>query len=112
MLVAHILEHKPHPEQGYRSCLGLLTLAKRYTRPRLEAACARARTTGTLTYQSVKSILVAGLDHQPIDEPLTLTLPATHVHVRGAAYYRTTPPPTVVEDPIPPALPSSHSSLQ
>ena len=87
--VAHILEHKPHPEQGYRSCLGLLTLAKRYTAPRLEAACARARVTGTLTYRSVKSILLAGLDRQPIDEPLTLQLPAQHAHVRGAAYYRT-----------------------
>lgn len=87
--VAHILEHKPHPEQGYRSCLGLLALAKRYTAPRLEAACARARVTGTLTYRSVKSILLAGLDRQPIDEPLTLQLPARHAHVRGAAYYRT-----------------------
>lgn len=88
-VVAHILEHKPHPEQGYRSCLGLLALAKRYTRPRLEAACARARVTGTLTYRSVKSILLAGLDQHPIAAPLTLTLPTTHVHVRGAAYYRT-----------------------
>jgi len=87
-VVAHILEHKPHPEQGYRSCLGLLTLAKRYTPLRLEAACARARVTGTLTYRSVKSILIAGLDRQPLDEPLTLQLPAQHAHVRGAAYYR------------------------
>jgi transposase len=88
-VVAHILEHKPHPEQGYRSCLGLLALAKRYTAPRLDAACGRARVTGTLTYRSVKSILVAGLDQHPLEEPLTLQLPAHHQHVRGAAYYRT-----------------------
>jgi transposase len=88
-VVAHILEHKPHPEQGYRSCLGLLSLAKRYTAPRLEAACARAQGTGTRTYRSVKSILIAGLDTRPVDEPLTLSLPAHHEHVRGAAYYRT-----------------------
>jgi len=88
-VVAHVLEHKPHPEQGYRSCLGLLALAKRYTPARLEAACARARVTGTRTYRSVKSILIAGLDKHPIEEPLTLQLPAQHAHVRGAAYYRT-----------------------
>jgi transposase len=88
-VVAHILEHKPHPEQGYRSCLGLLALAKRYTAPRLDAACGRARVTGTLTYRSVKSILVAGLDKHPLEEPLTLQLPAHHQHLRGAAYYRT-----------------------
>jgi transposase len=88
-VVAHILEHKPHPEQGYRSCLGLLALAKRYTPVRLEAACARANGTGTRTYKSVQSILIAGLDKHPIEPPLTLQLPAQHEHVRGAAYYRT-----------------------
>lgn len=93
-VVAHILEHKPHPEQGYRSCLGLLALAKRYTPARLEAACARANGTGTRTYQSVKSILIAGLDRHPIEPPLTLQLPAQHEHVRGAAYYRTPEAPT------------------
>lgn len=88
-VVAHILEHKPHPEQGYRSCLGLLSLAKRYTAPRLEAACARARGSGTVSYRSVRSILLAGLDKLPVDAPLTLHLPAQHAHVRGATYYRT-----------------------
>jgi transposase len=91
-VVAHILEHKPHPEQGYRSCLGLFSLAKRYTGPRLEAACTRARHTGTMTYRSIKSILAAGLDRHPIDEPLVLQLPSTHAHVRGAAYYGTATP--------------------
>jgi hypothetical protein len=92
VVVAHILEHKPHPEQGYRSCLGLLSLAKRYTPVRLEAACARAQATGTPTYRSVKSILSAGLDTLPLERALTLTLPATHAHVRGAAYYRSAIP--------------------
>lgn len=101
LVVAHILEHKPHPEQGYRSCLGLLGLAKRYTAPRLEAACARARVAGTLSYRSVKSILIAGLDKRPIEEPLTLNLPARHEHLRGAAYYRTTE--------VTPEVPGSHS---
>jgi transposase len=91
-VVAHILEHKPHPEQGYRSCLGLFSLAKRYTGPRLEAACARARTTGAITYRSIKSILAAGLDQLPIEAPIELHLPPTHAHVRGAAYYGSAAP--------------------
>jgi transposase len=92
-VVTHILEHKPHPEQGYRSCLGLLSLKKRYTASRLEAACARAQVTGTMTYRSVKCILSAGLDALPVDLPPTLTLPTTHANVRGAAYYRSPAPP-------------------
>lgn len=86
-VVQRILESKPHPEQGYRACLGLLSLAKRYTAPRLEAACFRALRSGAATYQSVKSILQHGLDTVPLDEPLTLSLPAAHAHVRGPTYF-------------------------
>jgi transposase len=87
-LVETILERWPHPEQGYRACLGLLSLRKRYTDARLEAACGRALTTGATSYKSVKSILAAGLDQLPVEEPPPLALPATHAHLRGAAYYR------------------------
>lgn len=87
-VVTTILERYPHPEQGYRACLGLLSLGRRYTAARLEAACVRARTTGAMSYRSVKSILATGLDQAPLDEPPALTLPLTHAHVRGAAYYR------------------------
>jgi transposase len=89
-LVAQILARWPHPEQGYRACLGLLSLRKRYPEARLEAACVRACTTGATSYQSVKSILATGLDQLPSEEPTPLRLPATHAHVRGADYYRTT----------------------
>jgi transposase len=87
-VVAHILEHKPHPEQGYRACLGLLSLGKRYGEARLEAAAQRAQATGAMTYRSLHSILKLGLDHTPPDgiEPTT-HLPATHDNVRGAGYY-------------------------
>lgn len=88
-VVEEILARYPHPEQGYRACLGLLSLSRRYTRPRLEAACARALRAGTTGYRSVKSILVTGLDQLPPDPPAppALHLPATHAHVRGAPYY-------------------------
>ncbi|MGH7713276.1 MAG: IS21 family transposase [Gemmatimonadaceae bacterium] len=87
-VVESILEHKPHPEQGYRACLGLFSLARRYTAPRLEAACTRALRTGAISYKSLKSILAAGLDQLPPEEPPPLQLPPAHAHVRGASYYR------------------------
>ena len=91
-LVQQLLESFPHPEQGYRACLGLFSLGKRYGPARLEAACARALHAGTPRYRSVKSILVAGLDRLPTAEPTTLTLPTAHEHVRGPGYYATLTP--------------------
>jgi transposase len=88
-LVQAILADRPHPEQGYRSCLGLLRLAKRYGDRRLEAACTRAVTVGARSYRHVDSMLKHGLDRLAMPEaspPLTL-LPA-HDHLRGPAYYQ------------------------
>jgi transposase len=87
-VVAHLLEHQPHPEQVYRACLGLLSLGKRFGDARPEAAAQRAQATGAMTYRSLHSILTLGLDKAPPDaiEPTT-HLPATHDHVRGARYY-------------------------
>jgi transposase len=86
-LVQHLIEHKPHPEQGYRSCLGLITLARRYGPERLERACQRALTIGSLTRGSVDSILKQGLDLLPaVEDEETPGLPE-HENVRGPAYY-------------------------
>lgn len=87
-LVQHFREGKPPPEQGYRSCLGLLNLAKRYSPKRLEAACAKAVAVGAFTRRSVASILEHGLDRlpdepsPPVEEPLLL-----HENLRGPDYY-------------------------
>ncbi len=89
-LVQTILERKPHPEQGYRTCLGLIGLARRYGPERLDAACARALRSGTPRYRSVKSMLHHGLDRvPPDDEQPSLALPVAHAHVRGADHYAT-----------------------
>jgi len=89
-LVEQILESFPHPEQGYRSCLGLLNLERRYDKQRLEAACSRALRSGARSYQSVKSILKHGLDKVQVEEDqMALSLPPAHTNVRGAAYYST-----------------------
>lgn len=88
-VVEHILARLPHPEQGYRACLGLLALRRRYGDTRLDAAAARALALGAVSYRSIKSMLTSGLDRLPLAEPTApLRLPATHAHLRGADYYR------------------------
>ena len=82
------MEHRPHPEQGYRACLGLQRLARQRGNERLEAACARALSIRSPTYRSVNSILAAGLDRQQVAPPAPSadTLPL-HDNLRGADYY-------------------------
>jgi transposase len=89
-LVRGLLESHKHPELSYRSCLGLLNLARRYSPERLEAACRRALAIGVFRQSSVRSILERGLDSQPLPEPETETAVTSPVHenVRGAAYYQ------------------------
>jgi transposase len=84
-VVEHLLRSKPHPEQGYRACLGLLSLSRQYGESRLEAASALAVRLGSPTRKSVKSILESGRDLRRI-EALDLELP-THGNVRGPGYY-------------------------
>ena len=89
IVVAHILASKPHPEQGYRACLGMLALARKYSEARLEAACARAAHLGAKSRKSVASILASGLDRQPLQGSLLehdTQLPA-HDNVRGPQYF-------------------------
>ena len=86
-LVQRMLTEKPHPEQGYRACLGLMRLARKHGRPRLEAACTRALAVGAHRYRSVASILEKGLDRQPLaPQQAELALP-DHANVRGPGYY-------------------------
>lgn len=89
LLVEKILQERRHPEQGYRSCLGLLRLGKRYGNERLEAACARAVTAGARSYRHVDSILKSGLDRLPVTEekPESQLTLETHENVRGPKYY-------------------------
>ena len=81
------LEHRPHPEQGYRACLGLKRLAREYTPARLEAACTRALAIRSPTYRSVASILKSGLDRQQSLLPATPPALPEHENVRGPDYY-------------------------
>lgn len=88
-LVTRLLADKPHPEMGYRSCLGIIRLAEQYSAARMEAAAQRAVLSGACRYQSVKSILKNGLDQQPTPAmPVAPALPAAHDNIRGAEYFQ------------------------
>jgi len=82
-----VLQRHHYPEQGYRSCLGILRLAKTYSDVRLEAACKRALLLGTCRYKSIESILKHGLDSQSVVVDEDSELPQQHANVRGSAYY-------------------------
>lgn len=87
-LVAKLLESKPHPEQGYRACLGIMRLGRQYGKERLEAACRRAVLLDACTYRSIKSILATGTDRRPL--PPTDEAPGSkilHSNLRGRDYY-------------------------
>jgi transposase len=77
---------RPHPEQGFRSCLGIIRLARVHGEARLEAACQRALHFGTLSYRSIESILDKRLEAQPLQGDLACASP-THENVRGQDYF-------------------------
>ena len=88
-----ILRTRPHPEHGYRACLGLMHLGKRYEPERMLAACQRALQIGSTSYRSVNAILKNGLDKVPLpldSESLRKIVPIQHANLRGAAYYQQT----------------------
>jgi transposase len=84
-LVTVILKERPHPEQGYRSCLGILRLAKKYGESRLESACRCSLAVGARSYRHVDGVLKNGLDkleHDTEERP-----PIQHANIRGSDYY-------------------------
>jgi transposase len=87
-LVQRILDDKPHPEMGYRACLGLIRLAGKYSIARMEAAAERALLTGAIGYQRVKSILQNGLDAQPLQPPPEARPSPEHENLRGPEYFQ------------------------
>lgn len=86
-LLECIMEERPHPEQGYRACLGILRLSKHYGEERLEKAAKRALACRSHSYRSVESILKNGLDDQPLPEVNSQPLPV-HENLRGSHYYK------------------------
>ena len=86
-LILTILSARKHPQQAYRSCLGVLRLGKAYGNERLEAACQRALMLGSCRYKSIESILKHRLDEKPLEQQQELPLTQDHDNIRGPAYY-------------------------
>jgi transposase len=87
VLIERLLHARRHPQQAFRSCLGVLSLGQKYGVERLEAACARALKHGATSWTSVQAILKNGLDLEPASAQRVLDLP-DHENLRGAAYYQ------------------------
>jgi transposase len=82
-----IMRARPHPEQGFRSCLGILSLARAYGPVRLEAACRRGLTIGAAGYRSIASILRSGLDKAFLPDAAPDADPIRHGNIRGRDYF-------------------------
>lgn len=86
-LIETVMKAKPHPEQGFRACLGILRLARTYGSQRLEAACQRGNDIGARNYGSIASILKHGLDKAYAAERAPEAAPIRHGNIRGGGYY-------------------------
>ena len=85
-LIEAIMKAKPHPEQGFRACLGILRLARSHGAERLEAACDRALEINARTLTSVRSILLNRLDgRRPVRPPEAPPIP--HANIRGPQFF-------------------------
>jgi hypothetical protein len=78
---------KMHPEQGFRSCMGILSLGKKYSAERLEAASKRALAIKACSYKSVKSILQNNLDKIALPQK-EVTVVIEHDNIRGEQYFK------------------------
>ncbi len=88
-VVSEIMASRPHPEQGFRSCMGVMRLGERHGAARLEAACLRAERLGSYRYKTIKNILSAGLDQLALEEEVSSgKAPAMHDNIRGSEYYK------------------------
>jgi transposase len=86
-LFENIMAAKPHPEMGFRSCLGILRLGKLYSLARIEAAAQRAIKLKACSYRSVKSMLERGLDQVPEEAAPPASSPPQHPNIRGPEYF-------------------------
>lgn len=86
-LIERILASRAHPQQGFRPCLGIMSLGKRYGAERLEAACRRALAINSIGYKSVESILKNNLDQQPLPTTQPAQPAIEHPNVRGREYF-------------------------
>jgi transposase len=85
-LILAVLARRPHPEQGFRTCRGVLRLFRGIAAARAEAVSIRAIEVGALSYDSVASILKHRLDQQTSPQAADGT-PLLHDNIRGSRYF-------------------------
>ena len=88
LYILKILDRKQHPEQGYKSCVGILSFAKKVGNDRLTKACQRALGYGIYNYKTIQSILEKGMEqYDQKEEHEQLSMPL-HENIRGEEYYQ------------------------
>ena len=85
--ITMVMKTRSHPQQGFRTCMGIMRLGKEYGQERLEAACSRALTIGSPSYKSIQAILKKGLDRLPLQKEVPQTSCIHHANIRGPEYY-------------------------
>ena len=86
-LIETIMTTRPHPQQGFRSCLGIMSLGKKYTNERLEAAAHRALAIRSYSYRSIRAILESGMDKVAVQTKEVIS-PIEHDNIRGGQYFQ------------------------
>ena len=86
-MIRIVLKKRKHPEQAFKTCMGILNLVKIYEPDRLNKACGRALEFGFYSYKRIKSILDKGLEEEPLAESRELTV-SSHENIRGGQYYQ------------------------
>ena len=86
-VIEKVLKSRKHPEQAFRVCLGILSLAKKYTPQRLNKACAKANRFGTYSYKRIESMLKLGVEEEQQQEFGFVSSIPDHENIRGSQYY-------------------------
>ena len=86
-MIRVVLKSRKHPEQAFKTCMGILNLVNKYEPDRLNKACARALDFGFYSYKRIKSILEKGLEEEPLAESKEPKV-SSHENIRGSQYYR------------------------
>ncbi len=87
LYIIKILDKKQHPEQAYKSCVGILSFTKKYGNDRLAKACTRALGYGIYNYKTIQNILEKGMDNHAIEVDEQIEMPL-HENIRGENYYK------------------------
>jgi transposase len=87
IFIEKLLESKVHPQQAFKSCMGVLNISKRYKREELEKVCARAVEYNSISFKFIKNSLQNNIHKTEPEKPIELRLPL-HENIRGKDNYK------------------------